>query len=182
MAFGPCTWKRYERRGSQVELDRDVVPARLRVVHDPVERGRPADELVAAVAEREQDDVADDVALEAAGHEVFGAISRVSVEAVHREVGEQPERVRAFDGQVVHVVREVEEDAGLLPGPLLVAPVRELRRHTGIDVRPCLRVAEQLDRASGPRQQVFEARSTHAVLPSRGCRDSPCRRHPATRA
>ena len=32
--------------------------------------------------------------------------------------------------------RLIEEDAGLLPGPLLVAPVRELRRHSGKTFAP----------------------------------------------
>ena len=63
-------------------------------------------------------------------------------------------RVRALNRQIVHVERLVEEDAGRLPRPLLVAPVRELRRHTGIDVRPRLCIAEQLDRVLCRRQQV----------------------------
>jgi hypothetical protein len=124
-------------------------------------RRRPADQLEAVVAEREQDDVSDHAAVGAARHEVLSPIARVSVEAVDGELREQPERVRALHGQVVHVVREVEEDAGLLPRSLLVAPVREFRRHAGIHVRARLRVAKQLHRASGRRQHVFEAPRTH---------------------
>ena len=63
--------------GPQVEVDRDVVSAGLGVVDDPVERRSPADEVEAVVAEREEDDVADDVSVRAAGHEVLGAISDV---------------------------------------------------------------------------------------------------------
>ena len=150
----------------QVEVDRDVVSARLRVVDDPVEHGSPADEVEALVSQREQDDVSDDVPVRAARHEVLGSVAGESVEAVDREVREQPARVRALHCQVVHVVREIEEDAGLLPGSLLVAPVREFRRHPGVDVRPRRRVAEELDGVPGCGQQVFETPMAHVALPS----------------
>ncbi len=114
----------------------------------------------------EQDDVSDDVAVGAARHEVLGPVAAEPVEAVHREVAEKLQRIGPLHRQVVHMVREVEEDTGLLPRSLLVSPVRELGRHSRIDVRPRLRVAEQLDRALGSRQDVFEAPMTHSALPS----------------
>ena len=78
------------------------------------------------VGEREQDDVADHVAVRGAWHEVLRAVGDEPVEAVDGEPGEQLERVRALDRQVGHVVRLVEEDACPLPCLLLVQPVREL--------------------------------------------------------
>jgi hypothetical protein len=39
-----------------------------------------------------------------------------------------------FDEQVNHVVRLVEQDGGVAPCALLIAPVRELRGNNRIDV------------------------------------------------
>ncbi len=76
-----------------------------------------------------------------AGDEVLCPVEGEAVEAVDPEVGEQGQRVGPPHQQVVHVERLVEEEAARLPGALLVAPVRELRRDAGKDVRTGLRVA-----------------------------------------
>ena len=139
-------------RAALVERDAHVVAARLGVVGDPVQRGGAADEVVPVLGQEEEDHVADHVAVGRAGHEVLRPVHGEPVEAVHGQAGEQRRRVRALDREVGHVVRLVEEDAGLLPGRLLVAPVRELGRDARIDVRPRLRVAEQLDGARRRRR------------------------------
>ena len=77
-------------------------------------------------------------------------------------------RVGAFDRQIGHVVRLVEEHAGPLPRLLLVAPVRELRRHSGIHVRARLRVPQQLDRALRGREHVLETPMAHLQPPLSG--------------
>ena len=63
-----------------------------------------------------------------------------------------------LDVQIGHVVRLIEERAGLAPGTLLVAPVRELAGHLRIDVRPYLRVAHQLDWTADRSQQSSRLR------------------------
>ena len=119
------------QRRALVELDRHVVAARLGVVRHPVERRCAPDEVVGVLGQGEQDHIADDVALGRAGDEVLGLAGREAVEAVDAEPGEQGQRVGAFHGELRHVERLVEEDAGLLPRLLLVSPVRELGRHAG---------------------------------------------------
>ena len=127
--------------------------------------------LNAVLLEREQDHVADHVAVGSAGHEVLRPAGAEAVEAVDGEPGEQLQRVRAVDGQVVHVERLVEEDAGRLPRPLLVAPVGELRRHAREDVGAGLRVAQQLDGALGrPRADLRDSWWLTSVLPRPGHR------------
>ena len=129
-------------RPALVELHLHVVPAGLGVIRDPVQRRRATDEVEPILLEVEEDHVADHVAVRRTGHEVLRPVDAEAVEAVDREMGQQLQGVRALHRQVGHVVRLVVEDARLLPGELLVAPVRELRRHAGVDVRPGLRVAE----------------------------------------
>ena len=109
----------------------------------------------------EEDHVADHVAVGRARDEVLRLVDGEALEAVDGELGEQLERVRALHREVGHVVRLVEEHAGLLPGRLLVPPVRELGRDPRVDVRAGLRVAQQLDRALDRGEQVFKAPMTH---------------------
>ena len=143
IAFGPCSWKRYDlRRPSlrserpHVELELHVVAAGLGVEGDPVHRGRAADEVEPVLLELEEDHVADHVALRGARHEVLRPVDAEALEAVDRETREQGRRVRPFHRQIVHVVRLVEEDARLLPRALLVPPVRVLGRHPGKTLAP----------------------------------------------
>ena len=53
--------------------------------------------------------------------------------------------------------------ARLAPGDLLLAPVRELGRNRGVDVRADLRVPRQLDRAAGGLEGVLQAPLGHVV-------------------
>ena len=177
IAFGPCTWKRYDLRRPSVRSAHrwssstsHVVAAGLGVEGDPVQRGSAADEVEPVLLEVEEDHVADHVALRRARHEVLRPVDAEALEAVDREVGEQPQGVRPFHRQIVHVVRLVEEDARLLPGLLLVAPVRVLGRHPRKHVGPGRVVAQQLDRALGRVEQVLETPITHVDPPFSGRR------------
>ena len=154
------------QRTPLVELDLHVEPARLGVVGDPVERRGAADEVEPVLGEMEEDHVADHVAVGRARDEVLGLVDGEALEAVDGQPGEQLERVRALHREVGHVVRLVVEHAGLLPGRLLVPPVRELGRDPRVDVRAGLRVAQQLHRALDRGEQVFKASVTHDCPPS----------------
>src|SRR6185295_13921610 len=108
-----------------VLLDLDLVLAGLGVELDPVRGGRAADEHELVLLEVEENAVADHVAAVAARHELLGAVDGEIVEAVDREIREELESVLAFDVEVHHVVRLIEQHAGVGPGPLLIAPVAE---------------------------------------------------------
>ena len=125
-----------------------VVAAGLAVVLHPVVHRRPADQVEPVLFEVEQDDVADDVAVVIAGDVLLGLVRAEILEGVHAEVLEDLRRVRSLHVHVGHVVRLVEQDAGLPPRALFVSPVRVLQRNDGIDVRSGLRLAQQLHRAS----------------------------------
>ncbi len=66
-----------------------------------------------------------------------------------------------------HVVRLVEQNAGVPPGALFVAPVRVFGRHDRIDIGSDLRIAEQVDRVSGGFQQIFQALWVHGFWVAR---------------
>ena len=139
--------------GRWVPAHLDVVAAGRRLVLDPVDGERLADQIERVRLEMEQDVVADEQAVPVHGHEVLGLADRVVVDPVDPEVLEQPQRVRTGDEQVVHVVRLVEQGDRLAPGALLGHPVRVLgcpvERH-GRDAR----IPEQIDgiarRSSAP--------------------------------
>ena len=153
-----------------VELELHVVAAGLGVVGDPVQRGRAADEVEPVLLEVKEDHVADHVALRRARHEVLRPVDAEALEAVDRETREQRRRVRPLHRQIVHVVRLVEEDAGLLPRPLLVPPVRVLGRHPRKHVGAGRVVAQQLDRALGRVEQILQTPITHVDPPFSGRR------------
>ena len=81
-------------------------------------------------------------------------------EGVDADVAEQPQRVRALDEEVGHVVRLVEQGAGLQPGPLLGAPVGELGLHRE-GARREGEVPQQLDRAPGAGEGRGETLGGH---------------------
>ena len=143
-----------------VSLGGRVVVSRLAVVLHPVVRRGAPDEAEQVVVEIEEDRVADHIAVVVAGHELLGLVDGEILKAVDGEIGQQSEGVRAFDVQVRHVVRLVEEAARRAPCMLLVAPVGELARIPRVHVRPDLRVAREVDRAPG-LQDVLKASRTH---------------------
>ncbi len=108
---------------------RNVVIARRRVVLDPVDRWRAADQADLVLLQKEQDRVANDEAVLVAGNELFGLVDGEAPEAVDAEIGQQPDDIAAANVEIRHVVRLIEQRAGLAPGALLVAPVTELVSH-----------------------------------------------------
>ena len=126
-----------------------------------VGRAPSADVAQLVLLEVEQDAVADDVAVVAAGRELLGAVDGELREAVGREVRDELKGVRSFEVLLDHVVRLIEEHAGLAPGALLVAPVGVLGGHDGVDVRADLRIAQHVDGVAGRFQQVFQALLAH---------------------
>ena len=121
---------------------RDVESAGLGVELNPVRRRRAPDEQQAVLGQVEQNAVADDVAVIRARNELLGAIDGEALEAVGRQIREQLQGIRALDVLLDHVVRLVEQDAGVSPRALLVAPVRVLGRDDRIHVGADLRIAE----------------------------------------
>ncbi len=159
----PAATGRVDRR-PLVALHTDVVPTGLGVVLHPVVRGRTAHEDDAVLGHAEEDPVADHVPVVVAGDELLRLVDGEALEAVDAELREQRDDIGALDVQVGHVVRLVEQRAGLPPGALLVAPVGELTRHLRIDIRPDLRVARQLDGAADRAQHVLQTAMTHRRL------------------
>jgi hypothetical protein len=153
------------QRGALVERDGDVLVAGLRVIGDPVEGRRAADEVVALLVEREEDHVADHVAGRRTRDELLGLAGGEVGEGVDAQPGEERQRAGALHHQLGHVVALVVEHARLLPGDLLVAPVRELGRHPRIDVRPGLCVAQQLDGVVSRSEQLFQTAVSHGDPP-----------------
>jgi hypothetical protein len=66
-----------------------------------------------------------------------------------------------------HVMRLIEQDAGVSPRALFVAPVRVLGWDDGIHIRADLRIAEHGYRVPDDFQQIFQALTAHGsfVLP-----------------
>src|SRR5581483_9413355 len=77
-----------------------------------------------------------------------------------------PQRVRAVDEQVHHMVGLVEQDGRLAPGTLLAPPVGELSRHDRVDVRADLRASQELDDAAAAIEDFLEVACAHGYLPS----------------
>jgi hypothetical protein len=124
---------------------------------NPVQRRAAADELKPVLAEIEHDDVADDVAIVAHRRELLRLADFKTLEAVVGEIGEELDRVRSFDPQVVHVIRLIEEHRTFLPGDLLVAPVRVFRRHARINIRARRLIIKKSGRALHALKDRFEA-------------------------
>ena len=89
--------------------------------------------------------IADDVTVRRHGGELLGLIDREVLEGIGRKMLQQLDRVLALDEQVDHVVRLVEQDAGVAPGALLVTPVAEFRSHNRVNIGADLRIAQHVD-------------------------------------
>jgi hypothetical protein len=149
------------RRRAVVEDDLGVVLALLGLELQPVADRGAADEDVGVLLLVEEDAVADDVAGGRARHELLGHVHREVGDAVDRRLLDQLDGPRAAHEEVDHVVGLVVEDGGLPPGPLLTAPVRELRRDHRVDVRAELGVAKQLHGVARLVQDLLEVLCAH---------------------
>ncbi len=142
--------------GALVQLDLDVVAAGLGVEADPVQHWNTADQIELVLAQIEQDDVADNIAVIAARHELLGFVDGEILQAVDAQIGQQLQGARAFHQQVGHMVGLVEQNAGLLPGDLLVTPVGVFGRNARIGVGAGLLVTQKLGDVLFRTQDGFE--------------------------
>ena len=133
-----------------------AVPADLGIEQHPIERRCPTDQIELVLRQVEQNDIADDVAIMAAGHELLGFVGNEALEAVDAEPVQKSECVRSFDHQLRHVVRLIEQNAGLLPRALLVAPVRVFGGDARIRVGPRLLIAQELNDIADAAEQRLE--------------------------
>ena len=147
--------------GALVTLHLHVPLAAGCVVFDPLDGGRAAHEVEAVFFEVEEDDVADDIAVRCARHELLGAVRDEAGEAVHTKVIQHGESIRAGDFQIDHVVRLVEEHAGLLPGALLHAPVGVLRGYARVDVGAHLLVTQEIDHVAAVGEDFVQVLAGH---------------------
>jgi hypothetical protein len=109
----------------------------------------------------EEDSVADDSTLGGDRHVLLGHVHREVGHAVDPVVGQQPQRIRARDEQVDHVMALVVQHRRLTPGDRFAAPVGELGRYDRIDVGSELRVPEQLDGVPRLVQQLLQVLRAH---------------------
>jgi hypothetical protein len=123
---------------------------------DPVRHGGPADHADLVLGVAEEDGVADHVAVVIAGHDLLGLVRPEVLQRVDRDIGEQAPDVRALEIDVLHVEGLVEEDDGVLPGLLLVAPVGVFGL-VGELVAADGRVAQHVNRAGILLEFGFEA-------------------------
>ena len=138
-----------------VSPDAHVVAARRRVIVEPVDGRRNTDGLVLVVLEVEQDVVADHIAVVVDRHELLRHVDREVRDAIDRELADHLQRVTAFDIEVGHVVRLIEQNRSTSPGQLLVAPVREFLHHARHHGRRSLRLPQQLDRVARLLNRFF---------------------------
>ncbi len=75
----------------------------------------------------------------------------------------QLESVRTFDEQIHHVVGLVEQNAGVAPGALLVAPVGEFGGDHRIDVGADLRIAQHVDGIADGLKFLFKVFVSHVA-------------------
>lgn len=97
-------------------------------------------------------------------NEVLRLVQVEVLETVDAHVGQEGLGVRAFDDQLVHVVRLVEEHGGVAPGLLFAAPVGELGGDDRVDIDAAAGIAQQLDRVSGSRDHRREILIGHVRL------------------
>ena len=117
-------------------------------------------EPLAAFGVVEQDAVADQVAVLVDRDQLLGDAGAERREGVRRDALEHRDEVCAAEEELRHVVGLVHERDRGVPGALLVAPVRELRRDRERERRPVL-VAQQLHRAAGAGDRLGEGFGCH---------------------
>src|ERR1700733_6137568 len=122
------------RGRSIVFLCRDIVPAGFGVKLNPIRGWSASDKSELILLEAKQNAVANHIAVVAAWNELLGPAGGEVGKTVEGEMRQQLERVGPLHVLLHHMVRLIEKNAGLPPGSLLVAPVRELWRDHRIDV------------------------------------------------
>jgi hypothetical protein len=129
---------------------------------DPVARRGAADDHEAVFGQVEENRIADHMAAVGAAHELLRLVRHEALHAVDREIRDELQRIGAFNEEVDHVMRLVEQHRGVTPCALLVAPVGEFRRNDRVHVGADLRVAQMLDGVASGLQHAFQI--THDCL------------------
>src|SRR5690606_21693295 len=129
----------------------------------PVAGRRPAHqhELVFPLAE--DDVVADHVPIRRHRHEMLGAVQVKIGKIVDAMMGQEFLRIGAFDRQLVHVVRLVEQHGRMAPCPLLGPPVAEFGRDNRVYIHPDLGIAQPADNVRIVPQNVTKTGLGHAI-------------------
>jgi hypothetical protein len=120
--------------------------------------------------EIEEDDVPNNVAVIVADNVLLGLADFKTLEAVDTKRREQLESIRPLNVHVCHVIRLVEQHAAVLPGALLVSPVRKLGWHNRINIRADLGVPQEIYRIPGRLQHVLQTSLTHITLTDLQCK------------
>jgi hypothetical protein len=136
----------------------------LAVVLNPIVHGWSSDQIEGVRVEIEEDDVSDDIAVIVADDILLGLADFKTLEAVDTKRREQLESIRPLNVHVCHVIRLVEQHAAVLPGTLLVSPVRKLGWHNRINIRADLGVSQEIYRIPGSLQYVLQTSLTHITL------------------
>jgi hypothetical protein len=126
--------------------------------------GWSSDQFEGVRVEIEEDDVSDDIAVIVADDILLGLADFKTLEAVDTKRREQLESIRPLNVHVCHVIRLVEQHAAVLPGTLLVSPVRKLGWHNRINIRADLGVSQEIYRIPGSLQYVLQTSLTHITL------------------
>jgi hypothetical protein len=115
-----------------------VISAGLDVVLHPIGGGRPPDKIEPVLAQIEKNGIANDISLGIARDKLLGLMDLEIPETVHRKVRQQSQSIGALHVEVRHMVRLIEQRAGLAPGQLLVSPIRKFRLDDRKGIRPDL--------------------------------------------
>jgi hypothetical protein len=102
-----------------------------------------------------QDHISNHESIRRARHKLLRSIHREIREAIDAEVGEKLQRIRPLQSKFSHVIRLIEEHTRLLPSPLLVAPVGEFGRDTGVNVGADLLVVQEMRDAFRTSEHCF---------------------------
>jgi hypothetical protein len=100
-----------------------LIPASLQVILHPIVSGRTPHEVEFIFVEIKENRITNHIAVMIARHKLLGLIDLEVLKAVDGEIGEQFESVGTLHIKIRHVVRLVEESAGLLPCALFIPPI-----------------------------------------------------------
>jgi hypothetical protein len=114
------------------------------------------------VGQIKQNSVTDHVAIVAARGKLLGLVNGKILERVGPEMRQQFERIATAHIEIHHVVRLVEQDAGLGPCALFISPIGELGRDHGIYVGADLRVAHHFDCVAGSLKGLLQVPVGHS--------------------
>jgi hypothetical protein len=126
---------------------------------------RTPDEIEKILFEVKQNNVANHVAVVVTRHELLGFVRFEILEAVDPSVGEKLQGVGAGHIHVGHMIGLIEKHAALLPGALLVSPIRIFAGDNGIHVRPSLGIAKMIDWISRRLEHILKTLVTHCFSP-----------------